>query len=260
MYTPQYNDSPELQYNAEKLDIETNTSSEYFLSISDLMSGLLLMISALLVVALINVNQLRKTMLKKQHKLQNLQDSIGKFVAQRKVIISKVQEIESRLRKSGLKIKIIPGTGEVIVQDQGVFFRSGRFHLEQKGKRFLRRFAKVYFAVVLSPDFRDHIKRISIVGHSSSEGKRRTNMLLSLRRAEAVAEYLQTIPLATKPQQSLKLRGLLKQKLLIAGRGSLEAHKKIDARDRTVRFRLTFRGDAFEIQKLFKKAGFKVKQ
>lgn len=245
---------------------EVAESSEFFLSISDLMSGLLLLVCALLIIALINVSEKQTVLAKQQQTLQKtrkrleqLKVQLSTLLQKRQLIITRVQELERKLRRAGLNVKVRPETGDVIIKDQGIFFRSGRHLLQRRGKKFLQTFSRAYFKIILSKDFRNSIKRVVVVGHASADGKEQENLRISLLRAESVTNYIQSLPFVQGSRRDQRLHKLLKQKLLVAGRGAFDSHKTRMSKDRTVRFHLLFRGDALEIQKLFAKYGFQTK-
>jgi outer membrane protein OmpA-like peptidoglycan-associated protein len=221
-----------------------------------MMSSLLLIVIAMLVIAMINVSANRDRFIE-------LEKNIEHLLHHRIVIIEQIGQLEKRLRELGLEVKVVPETGDIIIQDAGVFFELGKSTLQNTGKIFLDKFAPAYLNIILDDKFKDHIQSVQIVGHASADGSSRQNMTLSLRRAEAVANYLEQIQLVPNDEAKTQaLRSMFREKLLIAGRGDIEAPP--DSEDpstyRTVRFRLLFRGDALEVQKLFEQAGFSVKR
>lgn len=240
---------------AQKEEPQTVDSGEFFLSISDLMSALLLTVSALLVIALVNVSRNQAKLDQTHAKFAKLQKQINRLLQQRGVIIRQIRELEKRWQSLGINVQISPTTGDIIIKDEGLFFRSNQYKLEKKGKSFLRRFARSYFAIILSKEFRNNIQRILIIGHASREGNKRRNMKLSLQRSEAVAEYLSKHAFSGNSKQEQEYRRHFEERLLIAGRGILDAKRSRRMKDRTVRFRLYFRGSALDINKLFKKSG-----
>ncbi|TNE44946.1 MAG: hypothetical protein EP343_28475 [Deltaproteobacteria bacterium] len=243
---------------------ELHASGEFFLSVSDLMSALLLIVSGLLVVALINVSIQEKRLKMSQarletsrKKLSQLKQTLSTLMQKRQLIITRIRELETHLRAKGIDVKVTPETGEVIIKDQGIFFRGGSSRLGRRGRRFLQTFSQNYLGLVLSQRFQKSIKQVIVVGHASAVGNERYNMRLSLRRAETVAHYLATrVRLSTDKNTHKRLLRLYKKKLLVSGRGQSDASRIEHAKDRTVRFQLRFVGDAQEVERIFQKAGF----
>lgn len=181
------------------------------------------------------------------------------LLQQRSLIIHQLDLLKKRLQQLQIDVEVIPETGDILIKDEGILFKAAQATLQPTGQKFLEKFGKAYINLILSPTFRDSIKRLVIIGHASREGGERSNMQLSLRRAESVAHALQQISYAEQTADTEKLRTLLRQKLLVSGRGIADAHG-IQEADRTVRFQIQFRGDALEIQKLFETHGLSTHQ
>lgn len=100
-------------------------------------------------------------------------------------IISKVSET---LRSNGVTAYVDAKDGSIALDSQ-LLFRVNRAELSSEGKAFLRSFFPVYFEALMSPEARDHIAQIVVEGHTDTTGSYLSNLDLSLRRAQAVAEY-----------------------------------------------------------------------
>ena len=180
-----------------------------WLSIGDLMSGLLMIFALLLVVTMLQ--------------LKEGQD-------QRIVIIRALSEV---LKDKHLNVEVDRRTGDISILDS-VLFGSGSAVLTPEGMAFLDSFMPVYADALLTrPEVADQISYIIIEGHTSSSGSTVYNMNLSVQRANAVFNRVQ--------QQQIPHRAALMEKLMVAGRGEAEANQQHSLRaDRKVVFRIQF--------------------
>ena len=195
--------------------IEDDDSSIY-LSIGDLMSGLLMFFALLFITALLQLAQ--------------------KDVPKRLIIGNVVGEMKS----NNINVKVNPETGDISIQES-ILFAQGSNELKPEGKAFLSRFIPVYSGVIFSKEeFENEISRVVIEGHTSSEGDEKINLELSLMRSLSVYKYIfSDINFPTKTA--------LSQKILAAGRGEVEAdHSRDNPGDRKVVFRFQFRNDEFK--------------
>lgn len=192
--------------------IEDDDSSIY-LSIGDLMSGLLMFFALLFITALLQLAE--------------------KDVPKRVVIGNVVGQMKS----NNINVKVNPETGDVSIQES-ILFTQGSTELKPEGKAFLRRFIPVYSSVIFSkPEFEKEISRVVIEGHTSSEGDDKTNLELSVLRSSSVYRYIFY-------DMNFPTKAPLSQKILAAGRGEIEADNKRDnPGDRKVVFRFQFRSD-----------------
>ena len=230
-------------------------------AMSDLFSTLFLLLLSLLVVSLIQLHQARR-----EH--MRLAEAIREKVGTYQVVISKLTEIRQLLERERLLVEVNPESGEVIILDDGVMFGAREAELSVGARGFLERFASVYFGVILDPSLVEHIRWVVVEGHASVEGEELQNLSLSAERAHAVAEFLLrhlearafNDPVGLKlteeerearlasceAPECARLRAL-KARLLVAGRGEFGANKRVEARDRSVRFRLHFQSDLFDL-------------
>ena len=228
------------------------------LAMSDLFSALFLLLIALLIVALIQLQEA-----KREHLLlaRSIRDQLGAH----QLVIKKLTKIKEALQREKIPVEVNPRTGEVIIKDDGVMFPIQSARLSREARTFLKRFSRVYFDVVLDKSFSEQISWVVVEGHASLEGERLFNLELSTQRAHAVAEFLlksledeafkgqhlsatqrEDALLSCEQPACLKLKRL-QDRLLTAGRGEFSAHSTEDASDRSVRFRLHFKGDLFDL-------------
>jgi hypothetical protein len=193
-----------------------------WLSIGDLMSGLMFFF-ALLFIAV----------------LAQLQDQQERIIDRRTAIVSALVEA---LEQNHIEVES-SAEGEITFKEEMLFERSSA-ELSPAGEDLIARFAPVYAAVIFSnPDFDSEIQRIVLEGHTSSEGDELYNLNLSLRRAQSVVAGMfgDTVGYVDPGHA-----GQLKRKLYPAGRGPWDASAEVQESDRKVILRLQFRGDAHE--------------
>ncbi|MBV6622988.1 MAG: OmpA family protein [Rivularia sp. (in: Bacteria)] len=198
----------------EAENIEDDDASTY-LSIGDLMSGLVMFFSLLFITTLLQ---------------------IAEKDAPKRVVIG---EIVGQMKKNNINVKVNPETGDVSIQES-ILFSQGSSELKPRGKTFLSKFIPVYSGVIFSqPEFATEVSRVVVEGHTSSEGSEEVNLQLSLKRSASVSKYIFS-------QMKFSTRNSLKRKFLAAGRGEIEADKtRNNPGDRKVVFRLQFRSDEF---------------
>lgn len=109
------------------------------------------------------------------------------------------KELISKMKSENINVQIDKVTGEVKISDLELFDLNS-YTLSEKGKNYLNKFIPVYINTVFSnPKLSNKIANVVIQGHtdsqtyagiSSKEEQFSKNMDLSLKRANAVAEYI----------------------------------------------------------------------
>ncbi len=207
-----------------------------WLSIGDLMSGLLMFFALLFVTVqlqlqekLLEVARLEKTLQEKIAQLEQYQEAFDRLPAA--ILAALNQEMPP-----GTQLNVDPRTGDVSIPD-AILFDENSAELKAEGKQFLQQFVPIYSRVIFGSDLFDRqITRIIVEGHTSSKGEERANMSLSLRRSLAVTDYIlsDALNFPSKPQ--------FVQKILAAGRGESDANRdRDDPSDRKVVFRFQLR-------------------
>ena len=239
------------------------------LAMSDLFSALFLLLIAMLVVALMQLVAAKGELEEAAREHEALARHIGSRVEVYRVVIEKLTRIKELLARERIPVAVDPKSGEVIIKDEGVMFSVREARLSEGARGFLGRFASVYFKVVLDDSFIEHIRWVVVEGHASVEGEELPNLELSASRANAVAAFLleelerrafggEGGARLTDEQRAARLDGCqtadcerlrrLKERLIVAGRGEFGARREVvDARDRSVRFRLHFKADLFDL-------------
>ncbi len=198
-----------------------DSSTGIWLSIGDLMSGLMLFFALLFVSV-----------------LAKLQEAQEQTIDTRTAVITALAEA---LEENDLSVEAADN-GEIVFAEE-MLFDAGSAALTEQGADLLARLAPVYADVILSdPAFDAEVSRVVLEGHTSSEGGELYNLDLSLRRASSVAAGMLAPSVTYRgPDHAARLKG----KLYPAGRGPWDASEEVVEGDRRVVLRLQFRGDEF---------------
>ena len=203
-----------------------------WLSISDLMSGLLMFFALLFIVVQV---QLQQEIIRAQ-RLEKELETYKRIIDQLPLRV--ISAIEGKFGQG--VVEIDPKTGDVKIGDR-IFFDEGSAELKTAGTQFLKQFIPMYSDVIFSDAlFENQITRVVIEGYTSSKGLDKVNMELSLRRALSVSDYIFSQQLNFDSKQQFR------QKILASGRGEIDADQSKDnPSDRTVVFRFQFRREDF---------------
>jgi len=199
-----------------KFKLEKDDDS-FWMSIGDLMSGLLMLFVLITLFALYKIH-----------------DS-GKVQAD---IFSELEKV-SKQNKFNLKINEKNGTIEIADE---ILFERNKSELKHEGKLFLDRFIpKLSEVVFKNSESSNEIISIDIEGHTSELSTnpifQKTMMILSLARSQSVWVYIHE---KFRSQQNSKK---LINKLKVCGWGNTKASKYYDIQsDRKVVFQMHFRG------------------
>ena len=192
-----------------------------WLSLGDLMSGLMLFFALLFV-----------TVLARLHEAQE------QIVDTRQAVINALAEA---LEDNHIAVETADD-GEIVFAEE-MLFNAGSAELTPDGATLLARFAPIYADVILSnPDFDAEVSRVVLEGHTSSEGGELYNLDLSLRRASSVAAGMLAADVDYRGDDHADR---LKNKLYPAGRGPWDAAEEVEADDRKVVLRLQFKREQF---------------
>ncbi len=155
----------------------------YWLSYSDMMAALILVLVLILTVFMfiskVEINEQKK-------KINEQQERIEKMIGVREEIIKALQE---RFKGSNLTINIDPNTGSIVF-DSALLFDPDKYVLKDKSKEFLDVFLPQYFSVLLGGQYAENISEIIVEGHTDRRRDYFYNLDLSQKRAYAVAEYI----------------------------------------------------------------------
>lgn len=198
-----------------------------WMSIGDLMSGLLLLFALMLVVVLLRLKE----------QLEALEQS--------RILV--IQSLKEQLEAEGIDVEVDKERGDISIAGD-ITFLQGSAELSPEGREFLGRFIPVYASILFGDRVIDEeVVRIVVEGHTSREGSYDENMTLSLMRANTVVRYASSMP--AFPYQSSLLT-----EFMASGRGEIEADQTVDdPDDRRVAFRFDFQSeDLDELAQRFK--------
>src|SRR5574344_1458218 len=160
-------------------DNDHSVENVFWITMTDLLLRLAMIFMVLFVLAMSGFSQ---------QKLQ--QQSAQSAVA---------KELVSKIKQQKLDVQVNETTGEVKFSDLQLFSLNS-WQLTPKGRAYLDKFIPIYINTIYSnPKFAENISNILIQGHTdphtfggvSSKGEQYAkNMDLSLKRANAVAEYI----------------------------------------------------------------------
>lgn len=171
----------------KKRDVD---ETQYWLSYSDMMAGLLLIFIIIIVVTMLKAQEKfeiqQRELSEQQRVLNEQQDKIDKIVGIRSEIIEKLAET---FNSTKLNIKIDDKTGAIVL-DSNILFERDKYILTNDGREFLKEFIPVYIKTILNEDFKDYIAEIIIEGYTDSDGEYIYNLKLSQNRSMAVVDYI----------------------------------------------------------------------
>lgn len=158
---------------------EEEKSTEYWMSFSDMMSGLLMVFILFLTMAMYQVSVQEKLLLQKE-------EEVNKIIGVRKMII---EELKEEFENSDLQIEIDVETGAITFSN-GIFFDYDKYDIKDMGKEYLKKFIPQYIKVLLNDRNKEYISEIIIEGHTDKSGTYIYNLELSQKRAFEVAKYI----------------------------------------------------------------------
>lgn len=166
-----------------KRKIEENTENIFWITMTDLMTGLVLVFAVLFFYTYLN------------NHIEILEQNLAKEEASK--------ALQETLRKQDIEATIDSTSGVVKISDLELF-ETGSYQLSQKGKIYLDKFAPSYLNSIFSNEYLSkNVEKIIIQGHTDSQtfkGKfsedeqYMKNMELSLNRAFTVANYMSNTP------------------------------------------------------------------
>jgi len=181
---------------------------DYWVSIGDLMSGLLLVFILLLVVAMYNYAAFTRARERRvDQRSELLQKQEERLIALEEKKRQLIEALKTSLAEVDVQVDELTG---VVRIGEGILFQEDRAELVDEGKQTLARIYDQYIQVVLSPQYEQAVDRIVIEGHTNSRGSYLHNLTLSQQRANAVMRYW--LGLAGADQ------ALLHQKIVSSGR------------------------------------------
>ena len=151
--------------------------SGYWISFSDLMSGVLIIFMLLFIYKILDY----------QNNIESKEAMIESLSSTRMQIISMLQD---EFEKENIDILIDPKTGAIRLSE-AILFDYGKNELKEEGKIFLQKFIPIYVRILFgTDDIKSQVSQIIIEGHTDDAGDYIYNLKLSQERALSVVEYL----------------------------------------------------------------------
>ncbi len=230
-----------------------DNANDSYLSISDLMSSVVLILCLALIVFMFQFSQA-------EIKIKKQEDIIAKISEQLKAIEEKFRRIQNftgnaiisiqnSLQQAGINVQVDPKTGNLMIESEFTFQRA-RSELTPEGKDYLNLFMPTYAKAIfqdqnhLNKDFKlsDMLDYILVIGNTSRLGDDAANMNLSLMRAKSIFDFVDRHP-------GFEFKENLLQKLHFTGRGEMDSKNpngSDDANDRQIVFKFIFKRDKID--------------
>ncbi|MGE5580223.1 MAG: flagellar motor protein MotB [Bacillota bacterium] len=201
---------------------------DYWVSFSDMMSGLLMTFILFLTLVLLDYRTV----------LEQKQSQIDELVGVKTEII---QALRTEFGDGQIGVEVDSQTGAIRFQG-GVFFDLDSTEISASGKEYLREFIPEYMGIILSPEFEPYIAQVIVEGHTDQRGTYIYNLDLSQRRAFAVVRYVLSDEFPSFPE-----RDSMQEVITANGRSysqPLESDGKVDwDRSRRVEFKFRLKDD-----------------
>jgi outer membrane protein OmpA-like peptidoglycan-associated protein len=210
-------------------------SEEHWISISDVMSGLMMMFMFIAISYMINVQ-------KEKEQIEEIAETY--IVLKEDIYRDLAKEFDEDLIKWNAEID--PQTLSVRFKEPDVFFAPGKSELKLQFEVILTEFFPRYIKILHNEKYRDEIEEVRIEGHTSSAWYKLTgtlqayynNMELSQDRTRSVLEYCLTLNDAQIYQtwliENLTANGLsYSHRIMIDGKEDYKKSRRVEFKIRT---------------------------
>jgi outer membrane protein OmpA-like peptidoglycan-associated protein len=169
---------------------QVEEKESFWVSYTDLMSGLLVIFALVLMVAMFNMQstyeESKAAIAEKEEALQRQNEMIEEIVGVKSEII---KELVKAFKDSKLDMEVDPQTGAIRFSG-GVFYESNSSEVSASGEKYLEQFIPEYIGILLSDQFKDEISQIVVEGHTDTDGGYLFNLKLSQDRALSVVQMI----------------------------------------------------------------------
>lgn len=171
---------------------------DFWPSISDLMSGLMIIFMFIAVSFMLELN--KKSELNKEY-TKTIEETIKKYKTGKLAIYEKLsEEFEEDLKIWNATLEM--ETLSISFNEPEIFFNLGQKETNERFKNLLDNFFPRYIKILSNTQFKNEIEEIRIEGHTSSEWNKTTseldsyfnNMELSQARTVETLKYVMSIP------------------------------------------------------------------
>ena len=136
-------------FSSKKLQSE-DSENPYWISISDLMTGLLIIFILTLSYYMLNFSQKTTELAESSIKRANI-----------------LKSIQKELEKHGIKVKVDLEHG-ILRLPEGILFDSGKAELKEEGIKLLQKLGPILYEVLTRPEFAGSVETIFIEGHTDN--------------------------------------------------------------------------------------------
>jgi outer membrane protein OmpA-like peptidoglycan-associated protein len=212
-----------------------HSGGEEWVSVSDLMSGLMLVFLAIAIFFMIQVDSDRRDL-----------ENIAVLYEQLQAGLYEQLQSEFSGDLEHWNAEIDSTTLSVRFREPDVFFEPGEAELKEEFIVILRDFFPRYITVLTGDGYRDHIREVRIEGHTSSDWTGLTglqayesNMRLSQERTRTVLGFVVRLPGVTEAwdewlKQRLTANGLSSSRpVIVGGSEDREQSRRVEFRVRT---------------------------
>jgi flagellar motor protein MotB len=173
-----------------KENLESSSENPFWISISDLMTGLLIIFILALLYYILNFSSETKQL---QEEKSNYQQTLYLIQKKHKIRSKLLNLVQKKLKEAGFLVKIDPDHG-ILHLEEGILFDSGKAELKEKGKKLLSVLSFILYDLLNKPEFKQTIETIFIEGHTDNipikTAKFPSNWELSTERAISTWRYL----------------------------------------------------------------------
>jgi outer membrane protein OmpA-like peptidoglycan-associated protein len=213
---------------------DTISSNDSYLSISDLMSALVMILCFFLLIFMYDYTKAKNKIDKVGKEIEALENEMSQLD---QLEVTMLDEIKKKLGESNLKFIAKDNNIEIA----GDFnFEKGKSNLSEIGKKNVRNLIIQYSKALFSSEqYMNSVNYIQILGYSSRLGDDLNNMNLSLLRAYEIFRFAHQL----EDENFIEKEAFL-EKLIVAGRGELDAsvepsEEDLDS-DRKIVFKIIF--------------------
>jgi outer membrane protein OmpA-like peptidoglycan-associated protein len=165
----------------------------FWVSYTDLMSGLVIIFALVLLVAIFDMQksytEAKVVVEEKNEAIKKQQKMIEEVVGVKTKIIA---QLVKAFKDSNSPLEVDPQTGAIRFSG-GVFFDTDSTEVSLQGRQYLEEFIPQYIGILLSDQFKDEIAQIIVEGHTDSNGSYLYNLNLSQGRALSVVSEIYSL-------------------------------------------------------------------
>ena len=184
-----------------------NEEGEHWLSVSDMMSGLMVIFLFIAISYMLKVNEEKNHIQIKKDKAEKIAKD---YNSDKYLLPFYLKEIfKNDLKKWNAEVD--EDNLSVTFNSPDILFDPGKADIKPQFKAVLEDFFPRYIDVLMDKDFKEKIKEIRIEGHTSSDWAGDTseasyfkNMALSQERTRATLEYCLSLPQISKNREWIK--------------------------------------------------------